>query len=144
MSKVMSEEDKSKQEIIEQLNAYRLPFLDMFGCRIIDADAAQQTCTMEFDIDKKFCHSVDIVQGGFVTAMLDAASAHAVFVHVQGISNVLTLEIKTSFYTATRAGKIIAVGKIDRKGKRTAFLSAELRNAAGEVTAVASTTARLV
>ena len=35
--------------------------------------------TFESEIGPEFCHSVDVVQGGFVTAMLDITMTHVAF-----------------------------------------------------------------
>lgn len=99
---------------------------------------------MAFDISTDFCHSVDIIQGGFVTAMLDAAASHAAFALVDGVTALATLEIKVSFLEPSRAGVYRAVGIINRVGQSTAFLSGELYTDDGRLTAMATTTARLI
>lgn len=110
----------------------------------IDAfDAGEQTCTMSFDVSKDYCHSVDVVQGGYVTVMLDAACTHAIVAIDAGVSNVSSLEIKVTFLEATRAGKMVAVGKVQKLGRSIAFLTAELFNAEGVLTATATTTAKV-
>ena len=55
----------------------------MMGGVLVDFDVEEGSCTMEFNISHDFCHSVDIVQGGFVTAMLDASMSHASYYGVQ-------------------------------------------------------------
>lgn len=132
------------QEKIDALNAHAPGFIHMMGGRIIDMDTDNNSCTFEFDIGKEFCHSVDIVQGGFTTAMLDAAMSHAVFAVIDGIVNVSSLEIKTSYLAATRAGRLRAVGQIIKSTYKTAFLEARMYNEAGELTATASSVAKLV
>jgi len=123
---------------------YRPPFLDLLGAEIVKVDHATRTCEMTFQLGREFCHSVDIVQGGFVTAMLDATASHAVFLLEEGITVLSTLEIKVSFFEACRAGKFHVTGKIERIGKSIAFMSGEIRNGEGTILAATTTTAKII
>src|SRR6056297_2289070 len=96
--------------VIERMNAMRPVFLDLLSGHVAAVDRAAASCTMHFEISRDYCHSVDIIQGGFVTAMLDAAMSHAAFALVPGITNVATLEIKVSFLEPSRAGRYHALG----------------------------------
>lgn len=110
----------------------------------IDAfDANEQTCTMSFDVSTDYCHSVDVVQGGYVTVMLDAVGSHAAVVADPKVTTVSSLEIKVTFLEATRAGKMVAMGKVQKLGGSIAFLTAELFNADGVLTATATSTAKI-
>lgn len=128
---------------VEQFNKTPLNFLKMLNGRVSRADRAQQSCEMTFELSRDFCHSGDIVQGGFITAMLDATMSHTVFT-VGGVLNVATLEIKVSFLEASRAGSFRAVGHIIKSTYKTAFLEGRLYNADGVLTATASSVAKLV
>ena len=134
----------NEQDIIKQLNSHALPFIKMLGGQITEVDLENKSCTFEYDISTDFCHPVDIVQGGFVTAMMDAAMSHAVFGLDKSIENVSSLEIKTNYLEPTRAGKLRAVGSILKSGYKVAFLEAQLFDAAGTLTATASSVAKLV
>lgn len=134
----------NEESVIPALNARRPAFLGMLGGQVVALDRDAGTCTMAFDISTDFCHSVDIIQGGFVTAMLDAAASHAAFALVDGVTALATLEIKVSFLEPSRAGVYRAVGVINRVGQSTAFLSGELYTDDGRLTAMATTTARLI
>ena len=132
------------QERIDKLNNHQFTFLKMLGGRVVNLDPDGQTCSMEFNISTEFCHSIDVVQGGFVTAMLDAVMSHAIFGLDDGIINVSSLEIKTSFLAPTRAGKVIAIGKIIKAGYKIGFMEGQLYNANNELTATASSVGKLI
>ena len=133
------------QDIIDQLNAHTPGFIHMLGGRVVALDQQEKTCTFEFDVSTDFCHSIDVVQGGFITAMLDATMSHALFGHFPGeIVGVSSLEIKTSFLESTRAGRLRVVGKILKAAYKTAFLEAHMYNDEGVLTATASSVAKLV
>ena len=134
----------TEQEIIDRLNAHSAGFIGMMGGSVTRVNPEQMTCTMEFEIGRDFCHSVDVVQGGFVTAMLDAAMTHAVFALGEGIVNVSSLEIKTNYLEPTRAGRLRAVGAVVKSGYKIAFMEGHLYDDQGLLTATASTVAKLV
>tara|TARA_R110002153_G_scaffold10418_4_gene41231 strand:+ start:5201 stop:5626 length:426 start_codon:yes stop_codon:yes gene_type:complete len=135
---------KNKKMAIEQINNRAPKFLGMLGGELIDFDTKKTSCTFEFNISKDFCHSIDIVQGGFVTAMLDAAMSHAIFIGDQEIVSVSSLEIKTSYLEATRAGKLRVVGWVIKQSYKTAFMEGHLYNEDNELTATASSVAKLI
>ena len=141
----MGEQKKvNKEEVITVMNEHRPEFLKMLNCEILDMDMVHHTCTMEFDVAHQFCHSWNIIQGGFITAMLDSVSSHAVFTKDEKITNVFTLELKVSFFAPSLAGKVKAVGRIEKSSYKTAFVSADLYNSAEERTANLTATAKIV
>jgi uncharacterized protein (TIGR00369 family) len=133
-----------EQALIDQLNARAPGFITMLGGKIVAIDAEAPSCTFEFTVSTDFCHSVDVVQGGFITTMLDAAMSHAAFASIDDITGVSSLEIKTSYLEPTRAGHLRAVGQIVKNGYKTAFLEGRLYNDDGLLTATTSSVAKLV
>jgi uncharacterized protein (TIGR00369 family) len=130
--------------ILKQLNDNLPPCVQVMGGRIVAFDPQQQTVSTSFDIALQFCHSGNVVQGGFVTGMLDATMAHAVFASLGYLCPVPSLEIKVSFVAPSLAGKFTAQGRVVKLGKSIAFLEASLFDSDGELTAVASSTARVI
>ncbi|MBU3003085.1 PaaI family thioesterase [Paraglaciecola arctica] len=133
-----------KTTIIEQINNRAPAFLKMLGGHVTDIDTDTTTCIFEFNISKEFCHSVDVVQGGFITAMLDAAMSHAVFIGDHQVINVSSLEIKTSYLEATRAGKLRVEGWVIKQSYKTAFMEGRVYNEANVLTATASSVAKII
>lgn len=133
----------SDADLIEKFNARAPGFLKMLGGEVVAVDPQNRICTFQFAISTDFCHSVDVVQGGFVTAMLDAAMSHAAFIGIEGAINVSSLEIKTSYLEPTRAGRLRAVGKVVKSGYKLVFLEGQLYNEDGLLTATTSSVAKL-
>ncbi len=133
----------NNDDIIKRLEQNRPQFLDRFDCKILNVDP-KGSCQMEFKISEDYCHSGNVIQGGFVTAMLDAVSSHAIFVTSPDIVNVSTMELKVSFYVPSLAGRYKAIGRIEKAGYKTAFLSADLINEDGVTTAALSSTAKII
>lgn len=131
------------EEKLKEFKKFRTQFLDDMGAEVIKMDSENNICQMYFEMGKRYCHSGDIIQGGFVTAMLDAVCAHVVFGTIEQVRALSTLELKVTFYEASRAGKFSAIGKIDKMGRNIAFLSGDLFNEAGQKTASITTTAKI-
>ncbi len=130
-------------ELVDFYNPRLESFINLMGGRITAFDTEAKTCTFEFDISTDYCHSGDIVQGGFVTAMLDAAMSHAVFASEEGVTGVSSLEIKTSYLEPTRAGRLRAVGRILKSSYKTVFLEGSLYDSEGLLLATTSSVAKL-
>lgn len=132
------------EQTIDALNENALEFVTMLGGQITALDVPGKSCTMEFDVGKQFCHSVDVIQGGFVTAMLDMAMSHCAFATDDTIVNVSSLEIKTTYLEPSRAGHLRCVGTIIKAGYKVAFMEGRLYNDEGLLTATASSVGKLV
>jgi uncharacterized protein (TIGR00369 family) len=107
-------------------------------------DSERKTLQAAFTVRREYCHTNGtIAQGGFITAWLDAAMAHAV-IHDSGhTQTVFSLEIKVSFYEKVGPGEGRVEARIVRRGKRVAFLDASLYNPAGKLAAEATSTGML-
>ncbi len=129
---------------IEYLNQNRPACLLTLDGRVESMNPREKSAVMSFTMPLDFCHSGNVVQGGFVAAMLDAAMSHAVFTHIDNVVALPTLELKVSYLAASLAGSFSAKGKIIRAGKSIVFLEGELFNEQGELTATASSTAKVI
>jgi uncharacterized protein (TIGR00369 family) len=130
-------------EIVEQFNATRQAVIKTLKGRVLAFAPERRELRMEFDIGLEFCHTVDIVQGGLITAMLDASMAHAVIATEHGKVRVSSIDINVSFLRPARAGRFVAVGAIIKSGRTVAFLKAELFTDQGDLVATATSSAYL-
>ena len=132
---------------IERLNEHKPPFIELLNGKIIEADNEAQSCTFEFRPTTAHCHSIDVVQGGFITVMLDAAMSHAVFAHLgpEGVSALSSLEVTTRYHAVTRGGKgpVYAKGWIRQATYKTAFMESELVDEDGKLLATAQSVAKI-
>ncbi|MGJ7604256.1 PaaI family thioesterase [Variovorax sp. LT1R20] len=101
----------------------------------------RRTLQAAFTVRREYCHTNGtIAQGGFITAWLDAAMAHAVMHDSEHLQTVFSLEIKVSFYKKVGPGEGRVEGRVIKRGKRIAFLEAALYNPEGKLAAEASST----
>ncbi|MFN0186154.1 MAG: PaaI family thioesterase [Aquabacterium sp.] len=104
-------------------------------------DADSKTLQAAFTVRREYCHTNGtIAQGGFITAWLDAAMAHAVMHDTGNTQTVYSLEIKVSFFEKVGPGEGRVSARVVRRGKRVAFMEAWLHNPDGRLAAQASST----
>ena len=121
------------------------PLLQSLGDgELVEFVAAESRAVMAFTGKLDFCHSGNVVQGGFVTAWLDSAMAHATVLATEGAMAPATLEIKVNFFRATNPGRVRVEGWVERLGRSIAFLEGRVSAADGEVLATATSTVKLV
>ncbi len=134
----------NQSEVIARLNEHKPAFLDLLGGTVVNIDQEQRICVFEFTVPLDYCHSGNIVQGGFVTAMLDAAMAHAVFGLDPTVTRLSSLEISTRFEDATQGLQPLTVtGRIRKLTHSIAFLDADIHTSAGSLTATAHSVAKV-
>ncbi len=112
--------------------------------RVVEFIAAENRAVMEFTGKPEMCHSGNVVQGGYVTAWIDSAMAHAAMLATEGALAPATLEIKVSFFRAANPGPVRAEGWVERLGRSIGFLEGRLTTLDGDVLATATSTVKLV
>ena len=116
--------DKEKLKLLE---THKPPCLDTLKGRATQLNSEKQTVIMEFDAVPEFCHSeAQIVQGGFITGMMDTCMAHLLIALLDFKFNPMSLDINVSFLATAHPGILVAEAKILRIGKSIAFLSSTL------------------
>lgn len=131
-------------DIVEALNARFPPAIKTLRAQVLAFDPEARSVTMEFNMGLEFCHSGDVVQGGFVTAMLDAAMSHALSAMGDVLVSASTIDMTVNFLRATRAGRHVGKGYVTKNGRTVGFARGELYSDSGELTATASLSAMLI
>ncbi|MFZ4480889.1 MAG: PaaI family thioesterase [Rhodoferax sp.] len=129
--------------IIDLLNQNRPACVQTLNGRVVEFRPEENRLTMEFEPGLNCCHSHDIVQGGFITSMLDAAMAHLTIATERFAVTLSSIDINVSFLRPSRAGKYRATGAIVKLGRTVGYLRAELVNEKGELTATATSSVYL-
>lgn len=130
-------------EITHLLRGRGSPALTTIGGEVLGYDQARREVTMRFLATPGMCHSEVIVQGGFITAMVDSAMAYAAMGACEGRAAVPTLEVKVSFLRAGNPGPMLGRGRVVRLGKSIGFLEGDLHQN-DVLVATASSTIRLI
>ena len=116
-----------KKKILELLSAHKPPCLDTLNGKTTHFESNPPLLTMEFEAVPEFCHSpTQVVQGGFVTGMLDTSMAHLLIALSGGRLNPVSLDINVSFLAPSHPGKLISEAKVVRLGKSIGYFSSSL------------------
>ena len=119
----MSDDKKT----LELLSANRPPCVDTLNGKATQFISEPPSLKMEFEAVPEFCHSPNqVVQGGFVTGMLDTSMAHLLIALSGGKLNPVSLDINVSFLAPAHPGKLISLAKVVRLGKSIGYFSSSL------------------
>ena len=119
----MSDDKKT----LELLSANRPPCIDTLNGKATQFISEPPSLKMEFEAVPEFCHSPNqVVQGGFVTGMLDTSMAHLLIALSGGKLNPVSLDINVSFLAPAHPGKLISLAKVVRRGKSIGYFSSSL------------------
>jgi uncharacterized protein (TIGR00369 family) len=133
----------TSEAILEQLNGNWPPCSSLLGAHAVAWDGQSQELTLSFTVDERFCHSGDVVQGGFITSMLDATMAFAALSADAAITDIPSLEIKVSFIAPGRPGTLVCRAWPVRIGGAVAFMESDLRQG-DTLVATSSSTFRVI
>jgi uncharacterized protein (TIGR00369 family) len=115
------------KKILELLSANRPPCIDTLNGKATQFISEPPSLKMEFEAAPEFCHSPNqVVQGGFVTGMLDTSMAHLLIALSGGKLNPVSLDINVSFLAPAHPGKLISTAKVVRLGKSIGYFSSSL------------------
>ena len=140
----MENDHLEEKQLLERFESASPGYVKRMGGRFVSVDSQARTCVMEFDISRDFCHTIDVVQGGFVSSMLDITMTHAAFGMSEDVVNISSLEIKTTYVEPTRAGKLRVEGHVIKSGYKIAFMEGRIYNAEGALTATGSSVAKVI
>ena len=103
------------------------PFLDILGFEDCSFDKSNEEFSCIFIPSIKMTHSNGtIVQGGFISGMLDSAMAQIVLYRHNFTVNPLTLKMDVTFILPCKPEKVICKSKILKMGKSIVFTTAEM------------------
>ena len=131
-------------KILQSLQSDSAPCTDTLGAKVIRFSSEPPEIEMEFEAIYDFTHSDgQVVQGGFVTGMLDAPMAHLLMGLFDFKIIPMTLDLNVSFLAPTRQGKLNCIAEVLQLGKSTAFMASKLYQQ-DKLVASATSTVRLV
>jgi molybdopterin converting factor subunit 1 len=117
-------------------------YVELLGMRPLLAEPGH--VRMEFTATEQFLNPAGVVQGGFLTAMLDDTMGPAAVAQVGPGHFVPTLELKVSFLRPVGPGRLVGDGRVVHLGQSVVFLEGTLEDEDGNVVAKATATARVV
>ena len=115
------------QQTLERFKSNKAPCTETLGMKVVSFCSDPPSIEMEFEAKHEFTHSEGkVVQGGFVTGMLDAPMAHLLMGLFDFKVSPMTLDINVSFLAPSKPGKLNCVAEVVQLGKSTAFMASKL------------------
>ena len=115
------------------------PFFCLTGIDIANAEPGIAVLTMTVRPDMH--NGVGWLQGGMLVAIADEAMALALYPLLEKNEGIATIAESTSFIKGIRKGRILAEARVVKKGRRVAFMEAEVWADDGEKTLLSRTSA---
>ena len=132
------------QERLETFKSNYAPCTETLGMKVISFCSEPPSIEMEFEAKYEFTHSEGrVVQGGFVTGMLDAPMAHLLMGLFDFNISPMTLDINVSFLAPSKPGKLNCIAEVVQLGKSTAFMASKLYQD-NTLVATSTSTVRLI
>jgi uncharacterized protein (TIGR00369 family) len=100
------------------------PFFCLTGIDIVSAEPGTAVLTMPVRPDMH--NGVGWLQGGMLVAVADEAMALALYPLLEKNEGIATIAESTSFIRGVRKGTILAEARVIKKGRRVAFMEAEV------------------
>lgn len=119
------------------------PAAELLGWELLDIDPDHGTIKLKFQARPEFVNPIGVIQGGFLTAMLDEALGGAIAAMLGPDRFAPTVELKVSFIRSAQVGPLIAEARVIHQGISVIFLQGELRTIEGRLIATGSATAQI-
>lgn len=115
-----------------------VPFARLLG---IELDAIDEgTATLGLRIRRDLTQNHGVVHGGAIASLIDTATAFAIIPLLAPRERVSTVDLTISYLRPLTTGRVIAVAKVVRAGRRIFVVTAEVFDKDGKLAATALST----
>jgi uncharacterized protein (TIGR00369 family) len=119
------------------------PAAHLLGREIISIDPQSGEVKLRFMARVEFANRHGTVQGGMLAAMLDSATGNAVMAGLPSHLTAVTTRLDTQFLKPAGLGEIVATARVMHRDDRSAEVTAELADSAGQIVATARAELRI-
>ncbi len=106
-----------------------MPFAGTLGVELVSAAGEEVRGTMAWAPER--CTSAEILHGGALMAFADTLGAVCAFLNLRPGESTSTIESKTNFFRAVRAGRVEAICRPLHVGRTTVVVQTDLLDEAG-------------
>jgi 1,4-dihydroxy-2-naphthoyl-CoA hydrolase len=106
-----------------------MPFAARLGVELVAAEADEVRATLDWAPD--LCTAGGVLHGGALMALADSAGALCAYLNLPEGAQTSTIESKTNFFRAVRAGRVEAVARPVHVGRTTIVVQTDLADADG-------------
>lgn len=115
-----------------------VPFARLLG---IELDAIDRgTATLGLTIRQELTQNHGVVHGGAIASLIDTATAFAIISLLAPRERVTTVDLTISYLRPLTAGRVTALARVVRAGRRIFVVSAEVLDNDGKLAATALST----
>jgi acyl-CoA thioesterase len=115
-----------------------VPFARFLGIELDDISPG--TATLGLTVRKELRQNHGVVHGGAIASLIDTATAFAIISLLAPKEKVTTVDLTISYLRPLTAGRITAVAKVVRGGRRLFVVSAEVFDENGKLATTALST----
>ena len=110
-----------------------MPFTALVGAQAVSASKDEVSLRVAWDPSR--CTAGGVLHGGLLMALADTSGAWCAFLNLPEGASTTTIESKTNFLRAVRAGHVTAVSRPLHVGRTTVVIDTELRDDDGRLVA---------
>jgi uncharacterized protein (TIGR00369 family) len=115
-----------------------VPFARLIGIELEDIDSG--TATLAVNVRKELMQNQGVVHGGAIAALIDTATAFAIISLLPPREKVTTVNLAISYLRPATEGRLKAVAKVVRAGRRLFVVSADVFDKEGTLITTALST----
>lgn len=115
-----------------------VPFAQLIGLEL--EETGHGTATMAFTVRKKLMQGQGRVHGGAIASLIDSATAFAILSLLEPKERVTTVDLTISYLRPVTGGRLRAVAKVVRSGRRLFVVTAEVFTDDGNLASTALST----
>jgi len=116
----------------------RVPFAKLLGLEL--EDVGHGTATLAFTVRKKLTQNQGLVHGGAIASLIDTATAFAILSLLDPKERVTTVDLTICYLRPATSGRLRAVARVVRAGRRVFVVSAEVFTDDGNLASTALST----
>jgi uncharacterized protein (TIGR00369 family) len=115
-----------------------VPFARLLGIEL--EGIASGTATLAVNVRKELTQNQGVLHGGAIASLIDTATAFAIISLLPPREKVTTVDLAISYLRPVTRGRVKAVAKVVRAGRRLFVVSAEVFDMQGKLTTTALST----
>ena len=99
-------------------------FLDFIGCKVIQSNKTQAILSIQ--IRQQHQQHMGYIHGGVISTLADNTGWFVLEPHLHENETAMTQELTVNYLRPGKGNELQAIGKLIKKGRRTAFVQVEL------------------
>ncbi|HWJ99803.1 MAG TPA: PaaI family thioesterase [Xanthobacteraceae bacterium] len=114
----------------------RSPFISFLGLVVLEADHDKGRVKMRMPMRPEFERqaNADQIHGGIISALIDTAGDYALIM-TAGVG-IPTINFRTDYLSPAKAGDLIAVAEVRKRGRSISVVDIEIRDASDKLIAL--------